>query len=207
MKPQGAADVVMSNEFLPTRRRLLAASALAVTGLGLADAAAHPLPATPQCHDGDEPTVRQTEGPYFKPSSPQRTELVEAGTRGRLVEISGQVLTRSCAPVARALLDLWHADEWGEYDNKGFRYRGHIFTDGEGRYRFRTILPAIYPGRTRHYHVKVQAPERPVLTTQLYFPDEPGNRRDGLFRRELVMRMAEAGDGLSARFDFVVDMR
>ena len=165
------------------------------------------MPATPQCHDGDEPTVRQTEGPYFKPSSPQRTELVEAGTKSRLVEISGQVLTRSCAPVARALLDLWHADEWGEYDNKGFRYRGHIFTDGEGRYRFRTILPAIYPGRTRHYHVKVQAPERPVLTTQLYFPDEPGNRRDGLFRRELVMRMAEAGDGLSARFDFVVDMR
>ena len=151
--------------------------------------------------------MRQTEGPYFKPSSPQRTELVEAGTKGRLVEISGQVLTRSCAPVARALLDLWHADEWGEYDNKGFRYRGHIFTDGEGRYRFRTILPAIYPDRTRHYHVKVQAPERPVLTTQLYFPDEPGNRRDGLFRRELVMRMAEAGDGLSARFDFVVDMR
>jgi protocatechuate 3,4-dioxygenase beta subunit len=151
--------------------------------------------------------VRQTEGPYFKPSSPQRAELVEAGTKGRLVEISGQVLTRSCAPVAQALLDLWHADEWGEYDNKGFRYRGHIFTDGEGRYRFRTILPAIYPGRTRHYHVKVQAPERPVLTTQLYFPDEPANRRDGLFRRELVMRMAEAGDGLSARFDFVVDMR
>ena len=197
----------MSNAFLPTRRRLLAASALAVTGFGLADAAAQQLPATPQCHDGDEPTVRQTEGPYFKPSSPQRLDLVEAGTKGRLVELSGQVLTRSCAPVTRALLDLWHADEWGEYDNKGFRYRGHIFTDGEGRYRFRTIVPAIYPGRTRHYHLKVQAPERPVLTTQLYFPDEPGNRRDGLFRRELVMRMAEAGDGLSARFDFVLDMR
>ena len=43
------------------------------------------------------------------------------------------------------------------------RYRGHLFTDGEGRYRFRTILPALYPGRTRHYHIKVQAPERPVL--------------------------------------------
>jgi protocatechuate 3,4-dioxygenase beta subunit len=46
-----------------------------------------------------------------------------------------------------------------------------------------------------------------VLTTQLYFPDEPTNRRDGLFRRELVMRVAEAGDGLAARFDFIVDMR
>jgi protocatechuate 3,4-dioxygenase beta subunit len=47
--------------------------------------------------------------------------------------------------------------------------RGHVFANAEGRYHFRTILPALYPGRTRHYHVKVQAPEHPVLTTQLYF--------------------------------------
>jgi protocatechuate 3,4-dioxygenase beta subunit len=104
-------------------------------------------------------------------------------------------------------VDVWHANERGEYDNAGFRYRGHLFTDGEGRYRFRTILPALYPGRTRHYHIKVQAPERPVLTTQLYFPDEPANRRDGLFRRDLAMRITEAPDGLAARFDFVLDMR
>jgi protocatechuate 3,4-dioxygenase beta subunit len=162
---------------------------------------------TPQCHDGDEATSRQTEGPYFKPSSPQRADLVEPDTKGRLVEINGQVLTRSCHPVERAVVDLWHADERGEYDNAGFRYRGHLFTDGEGRYRFRTILPALYPGRTRHYHIKVQAPERPVLTTQLYFPDEPTNRCDGLFRRDLVMRIAEAPDGFAARFDFVLDMR
>ena len=80
----------------------------------------------------------------------------------QLIEINGQVLTRSCRPVERALVDLWHADEHGEYDNGGFRYRGHLFTDVEGRYHFRTILPALYPGRTRHYHVKVQAPEHPV---------------------------------------------
>jgi protocatechuate 3,4-dioxygenase beta subunit len=197
----------MPSEFDPIRRRLLALSALAVTGLVFDDAVALELPPTPRCHDGDEPTARQTDGPYFKPSSPERADLVESATKGRLVEITGQVLTRACRPVGSALLDLWHADESGEYDNKGFRYRGHLFTDGEGRYRFRTILPAIYPGRTRHYHVKVQAPLEPMLTTQLYFPDEPTNRRDGLFRRELVMRMAEAGDGLSARFDFVLDMR
>ena len=162
---------------------------------------------TAQCHDADEATIRQTEGPYFKPSSPQRADLVEPETKARLVEINGQVLTRSCRAVERALVDLWHADERGEYDNAGFRYRGHLFTDGEGRYRFRTILPALYPGRTRHYHIKVQAPERPVLTTQLYFPDEPANRRDGLFRPELAMRITEAPDGLAARFDFVLDMR
>jgi protocatechuate 3,4-dioxygenase beta subunit len=191
----------------PTRRRLLAASALAAAGLVLDDAFAAPLMPTPQCHDGDAPTVRQTEGPYFKPSSPQRADLVEPNGNARLVELSGRVLTRSCRPLPQALVDLWHADERGEYDNGGFRYRGHLFTDAEGGFRFRTILPALYVGRTRHYHVKVQAPQQRVLTTQLYFPDEPMNRRDGLFRRELVMRTAEAGDALAARFDFVLDMR
>jgi protocatechuate 3,4-dioxygenase beta subunit len=190
-----------------TRRRLLAASALAAAGIVLDDAVAEPLAPTPQCHDGDAPTIRETEGPFFKPSSPQRADLVEPASKARLVELNGQVLTRSCRPVAQALVDLWHADERGEYDTGGFRYRGHLFTDAEGRYRFRTILPALYTGRTRHYHVKVQARQQGVLTTQLYFPGEPMNRRDGLFRRELVMRMAEAGDDLSAQFDFVLDMR
>jgi protocatechuate 3,4-dioxygenase beta subunit len=195
----------------PSRRQVLH-SAFASGSVGLAFAyprliLAQTAPPTPQCHDGDEPTVQQGEGPFFKPSSPERADLIEPGSKGRLVEITGQVLTRTCRPVQGALVDLWHADERGEYDGGGFRYRGHLLTDGEGRYRFRTILPAVYPGRTRHYHVKVQAPGRPVLTTQLYFPDEPANRRDGLFRRELVMRMAQAPAGLAAQFDFVIDMR
>ena len=195
----------------PSRRQILRSAfvssslglALGYPGLSFAQSAAP----TPQCHDGDEATLRQTEGPYFKPSSPERADLVEPNAKARLVEINGQVLTRSCRPVDRALVDLWHADEHGEYDNAGFRYRGHVFTDGEGRYHFRTIMPALYPGRTRHYHIKVQAPERPVLTTQLYFPDEPANRRDGLFRRDLAMRIAEAPNSLAARFDFVLDMQ
>jgi protocatechuate 3,4-dioxygenase beta subunit len=203
--PQENATKDESNQVDPIRRRLLAAGALAVTGLVLDDAVAQQVAPTPACRDGDEPTIRQTDGPYFKPSSPERTDLVEPGTKGRLVEISGQVLTRGCRPVGRALLDLWHADEWGEYDNKGFRYRGHLFTDGEGRYRFHTILPAQYPGRTRHFHVKVQAPAQPVLTTQLYFPGEPGNGRDSLFRRELLMSVKDDGPERAARFDFVIE--
>ena len=51
------------------------------------------------------------------------------------------------------------------------------------------------------------APEHPVLTTQLYFPDEPANRRDALFRRDLVMRITEAPSGIAARFDFVLNIR
>ena len=89
----------MPNPLHPTRRRLLAASAFAATGLSLGFEQALAQQPTPQCHDGDEPTVRQTEGPYFKPSSPQRTDLVEPNSKARLVEISGQVLTRACRPV------------------------------------------------------------------------------------------------------------
>jgi protocatechuate 3,4-dioxygenase beta subunit len=194
-----------------TRRDFLV-STIAVTGMAfgaaeLAPAAGQTLSPTPECKDGDEPTVRQTEGPFYKPSSPQRANLREPSLRGRPVELSGVVLTRACRPVAGALVDLWHADAGGDYDNEGFRCRGHVFADGQGRFRFLTIMPAVYPGRTRHYHVKVQAPERPVLTTQLYFPGEAGNRRDRLFRRELVMRTASREGGLAARFDFVLDMR
>lgn len=193
-----------------TRRRFLLSTGTLAAGWGLAGADAaltQPLAPTPACHDGDEPTLRQTEGPFFKPSSPERADLRESGAGGRPVELSGFVLTRRCRPLSGALVDLWHADDKGEYDNTGFRYRGHVMTGADGSFRFRTIMPQLYSGRTRHYHVKVQAPGSRLLTTQLYFPNEPANRRDGLFRRELLMRVADAGDGLAGRFDFVLDIR
>jgi protocatechuate 3,4-dioxygenase beta subunit len=194
----------------PSRRQMLR-DTLAAGGAGLAAypnaVFAQELAPTPECRDGDEPTVRQMDGPFYKPQSPERADLIEPGARARLVELSGVVLTRACRPVPRVLVDLWHADEKGDYDNGGFRYRGHVFTDESGRYRFRTIVPALYPGRTRHYHVKVLATGRQLLTTQLYFPDEAGNRRDGLFRRDLTMKLAGAGEGMNARFDFILDLR
>src|SRR5262249_5749605 len=98
--------------------------------------------------------------------------------------------------------DVWHADEDGEYDNAGSRYRGHQFTDAEGRYRFETIVPALYSGRTRHYHVKIQPKGGRLVTTQLYFPGEPMNRRDGLYRPELELKPRKWGGGASA---FVVE--
>lgn len=146
-------------------------------------------------------TPRQTEGPFFKTNTPLRITLIEPASKAPRLIVAGQVLTRDCKPVKGALLDFWHADESGDYDNRGFRYRGHQFADADGRYRLETILPAEYPGRVRHIHVKVQAPGAPVLTTQLYFPNEKGNQRDGLFRPELVMKMSERGEGA---FDFVV---
>jgi len=84
----------------------------------------------------------------------------------------------------------------------GYRLRGHQFTDASGAYRLETIVPGVYPGRTRHIHVKVQAPNQPVLTTQLYFPDEPGNADDGIFDPSLVVAMSSERD---ASFQFVLD--
>ena len=192
-----------------TRRHFLVTAAAGASGLVAASEAfaQQNLPPTPACDEGDAPTVRQTEGPYFKPRSPERSDLREAGIAGRPMELSGIVLTRACRPVARALVDLWHADDTGDYDNAGFRLRGHVFTDADGRYRFTTIMPGAYPGRTRHFHVKVQAPNSPVLTTQFYFPNEASNQRDGLFRRELLMKVADASGGLAARFDVVLALR
>jgi protocatechuate 3,4-dioxygenase beta subunit len=178
------------------RRRLLAAAAV----LPVAAAFAQTRPLT--C---GVLTSSQTEGPFFKTNTPLRVSLVEAQSKAARLVVTGQVLSARCQPVANALLDFWHADEDGEYDNRGFRYRGHQFTDAQGSYRLQTIIPAEYPGRTRHIHVKVQAPGKRILTTQLYFRDEPGNRRDGLYNPVLEMRMAGKGAG-EGTFDFVVEV-
>jgi len=194
----------------PTRRRFLLSAGTLAAGWELSSAdsvLAQEMAPTPSCHDGDEPTIRQGEGPFFKPSSPERSDLRERGAPGRDFELSGFVLTKRCRPLAGAVVDLWHADDKGEYDNTGFRYRGHIVTGADGTFRFRTIVPAVYTGRTRHYHVKVQAPGSRLLTTQLYFPNEPANARDGLFSRDLLMRVADSEGGATGRFDFVLNVR
>jgi protocatechuate 3,4-dioxygenase beta subunit len=200
--------MLMNSLSKPTRRRFLLNTGMLAAGSELSRAdlvLAQELTPTPSCHDGDEPTVRETEGPFFKPRSPERSDLREPGAGGSPFELSGFVLTRSCRPLSGAVVDLWHADDKGEYDSVGFRYRGHVITASDGTFRFRTIVPALYSGRTRHYHVKVQAPDSRLLTTQLYFPNEPANLRDGLFQRELLMRVADAGD--AGRFDFILNIR
>src|SRR5260221_3201191 len=174
------------------RRRLLAAAA----ALPVVPAFAQTRPLT--C---GELTAQQTEGPFFKTNTPRRISLVEPQSKAPRLVVTGQVLSAQCRPVANALLDFWHADEDGEYDNRGFRYRGHQFTDAQGGYRLQTIVPAEYPGRTRHIHVKVQAPGKRILTTQLNFRVEPGTRRDGLYLPDLETRRAGKG-AAAARLHF-----
>ena len=150
-------------------------------------------------------TAAQTDGPFYTPQTPGRADLAEPGGPGTPFVLQGLVLTSDCRPVAGAVLDFWHCDEAGVYDNEGFRYRGHQFTDAAGAYRLETIRPGKYPARTEHIHVKMQGPETRRLTTQLYFPDRlEENFLDRIFRNDLLIALQRTVDGWNARFDFVL---
>lgn len=202
-----------AKDFSLTRRGFLAASLIASDVLfnrtdgGLdAIAATVGVEPTPACADADDITPPQTAGPFFKPRSPERKSLIESGIQGSKIVLEGNVRSTHCKPVAGALVDIWQADGNGAYDNAGYRLRGHQFADGAGRYRFETVVPGLYPGRTRHFHVRVQAPNRPALTTQLYFPGEPENKRDFIFNAKLVVALSGLPGSKTAKFDFVLDL-
>jgi protocatechuate 3,4-dioxygenase beta subunit len=193
-----------------TRRRLLELG-LALPPLGAlaghADLFSAPaLAATPAVYDADDdPTPELTEGPYFTPNSPKRRSIVHAGAPGTPLTLSGRVLTTAGKPIPNALIDFWQADGRGAYDNSGYRFRGHQLTNAKGQYVLSTVVPGLYPGRTRHIHVKVQAPREPVLTTQLFFPGVAGNRTDRIFDRDcLVTRWRIVNGRRLAAFDFVL---
>jgi protocatechuate 3,4-dioxygenase beta subunit len=126
----------------------------------------------PTCDSGV--TLAQTEGPYFKAGSPERITLIEEGMQGERLILVGYVLDQNCQPVPNAMLDFWQANENGDYDNEGYTLRGHQFTDAQGRYYLETIMPGLYASRPiLHIHVKVQPPSGQVLTTQIYFAEQP----------------------------------
>jgi protocatechuate 3,4-dioxygenase beta subunit len=187
-----------------TRRVVLLSALLLLVTLGLVAAPAVPPSLTSaDCSAGITPA--QTEGPYFKAGSPERSSLITGGTAGTRITLTGWVLTSGCKPVAGAVLDFWQADDSGQYNNSGYTLRGHIVTDNQGRYVVETILPGIYPGRTRHIHVKVQVPGMPLLTTQLYFPEDAArNKADGIYDAKLLVRWLDTAARTMARFDFVL---
>lgn len=192
----------------PTRRSLMIGS----LSLPLIDAAnisafaqtLPELPLTQACDEGAGLTLEREAGPFFKPNTPLNRNLYPDSSGGERIIVGGFVFDRHCRPVLGSLVEIWHADENGEYDRDGFRLRGHQFSDAQGRWWFNTVVPALYPGRTRHFHFKVQRPGGSVLTTQLYFPAEPGNAADRLFHETLLLDIKQTSAGRLGQFNFVV---
>jgi protocatechuate 3,4-dioxygenase beta subunit len=162
------------------------------------------LEPTPAAGEQLELTPEETAGPFFRPDSPLKSDFRETGLMGIPIRVSGFVLDRLGKPISGALLDFWHADAEGQYDLETFRCRGHQFADAHGRYALETIVPGLYPGRTRHYHVRLQAAHGPILSTQLYFPEEARNASDSLFRPDLLLKTREANSLHLAAFNFVL---
>ncbi|HYP40153.1 MAG TPA: hypothetical protein VEX13_07305 [Chloroflexia bacterium] len=151
-------------------------------------------------------TPSLTEGPYYKTGSPERTSLLEAGITGTKLVLTGYVYDKNCQPIANAWIDFWQTDGKGAYDNAGYKMRGHQYSDQSGRYMLETVVPGEYPGRTVHIHVKVKAPNGPVITTQLFMPGVARNNNDGIYNQALLMKVQDTADGKAATFDFVLNV-
>lgn len=172
------------------------------------------------------PTPAQTEGPFYPVSLPDDTDfdLLAQGklryTRGNATWLSGAVTDTTGRPLPGAVVEIWQCDQHGHYHHPGdggkadpaFQGFGRVVAGSDGSYRFRTIRPAAYSGRTPHIHVKVKLAERELLTTQLYVEGDTGNERDGLWRRLsaadralITVPFQPAADGLQARFAIVVN--
>jgi protocatechuate 3,4-dioxygenase beta subunit len=149
-------------------------------------------------------TPELTEGPFFKANSPERASLLDGSTTGTKLVLTGAVYTADCKPVPHALLDFWQADASGAYDNSGYNFRGHQYTDANGHYQLTTVVPGLYTGRTEHIHVKVQAPNGQLITTQLFFPGVAQNDSDGIYNPALLVALQQGSDGDQAQYNFVV---
>jgi protocatechuate 3,4-dioxygenase beta subunit len=146
------------------------------------------------------PTPRQTAGPFYPPQLPldHDNDLVHVAghdtvAAGQITDLTGRLLDRNGHPLPKVRIEIWQCDANGRYRHPrdsgeppidpGFQGMGQTRTDGQGRYRFLTIKPTPYPGRTPHIHVAVYPPgERPFIT-QLYVAGEPRNARDFLYNR------------------------
>lgn len=177
-------------------------------------------------------TPRLTEGPFYPRRLPLDTDndliiIKDSITPavGEIAHLTGRVLSLSGEPVGNAVVEIWQCDAKGVYIAQGggrgdanFQGFGKFTTNAKGEYRFRTIKPVPYSGRTPHIHVKVKKGDRELLTTQLFINGHPQNARDGVLRqaggaleRELVLvdfkpvKESRIGE-LSARFDIVLGL-
>lgn len=203
------------------RRQALSRMAWPLAALGLPGMAA-PVRANPS----RRPTPAQAEGPFYPVSLPADTDfdlLRQGGTayaKGQPCWLEGEVSDSAGAPVAGAVVEIWQCDALGHYRHPGdgdradpaYQAFGRVVADAAGRYRFRTIKPVAYSGRTPHIHMKVKLGRRTLLTTQVYVDGDPGNARDGLWRSlrdeadraALTASFRPVADGLLATFNIVL---
>jgi protocatechuate 3,4-dioxygenase beta subunit len=144
------------------------------------------------------PTPPSTEGPFYPRSFPldADSDLVQVTgrtgrARGTIVYLAGKLVNPDGKPISGAEVEIWQCDAGGVYHHVGaasrgadpnFQGYGKVQTAADGAFRFRTIKPVPYPGRTPHIHVIVKGQGLPKLATQLYNEGEPQNERDFLFR-------------------------
>jgi protocatechuate 3,4-dioxygenase beta subunit len=171
------------------------------------------------------PTPAQTEGPFYPVREPIDADhdLLRNGskryTKGQPAWVEGTVLDRSGAPLKGGVIEIWQCDENGHYDHPAdgsrmddaFQGFGRVTLDAEGRFKFRTMRPAPYVGRTPHIHAKVKLGRQELLTTQLYGEGDPGNARDGIWRRMseadrllVTVPYVPTSDGLKAVYQIVL---
>lgn len=159
-----------------------------------------------------EATSDNIEGPFFKRNAPSRAVLARPTDPGTRLSVTGRVLDTSCRPIPGVAMEFWQADNKGNYDNKGFRFRGRLRADPSGVYRVETIIPGHYrlnpkQFRPAHIHVKLHAPGFQSLTTQLYFDGDPHSVGDPFIVRSLIMKLRAAKRGKQGAFDFVLQKR
>ncbi|QBM26551.1 MULTISPECIES: protocatechuate 3,4-dioxygenase [Hydrogenophaga] len=206
---------------LSSRRSLLKG------GAGLIAATAAPAWLTPARAQGKtlRPTPGQTEGPYYPVAFPPDTDfdLLRTGAaaygKGQPAWVSGTVTDTRGVPLAGGVIEIWQCDQDGHYHHPGdggradptFQGFGKVTLGKDGGYRFRTLKPAPYSGRTPHIHVKVKLDGQELLTTQFYVQGDPGNARDFLWRRlgeegqaALTRPFVNGPDGMKAEYAVVV---
>ena len=154
-----------------------------------------------------------SEGPFYAPSTPLTGDLRPTNHGVQELRLAGRVFGPNCQPVAGAVLDFWQTDPSGVYDHFGYKFRGHQFTDAEGRYELLTLLPANYRflgiARRRHIHLKIDASGYPFLTTQVFFPFGPDREVEDIsFDPALVPSIVETSSRfIEARYDFIMGAR
>lgn len=148
-------------------------------------------------------TPEDIEGPYYRENPPARRQF----SPDEFV-LSGRVFDHNGNAISNARIDFWHANEFGAYDTDSdeMQYYGQLETDSEGDYDLISIVPGRYLDgnlyRPAHIHAKIWVNGVVVLTTQLYFKDDPYNETDRFFKPELIMDYYDDQHW----FDFVVEV-